>query len=105
MSPQLQQVIAAARTLSPRDQLELLQVIAQDLQQADAFAQASAAFRSPRSLDELIQTRSAPVITDIRSLAVDFWPDDESADDFNQFIAERRRAERQPPFGRSSTNA
>jgi hypothetical protein len=94
MSPQLQQVIAAARTLSPRDKLELLQVIAQDLQQADAVAEASAAFWPLRSLDEIVQTQSAPVITDVRTLVVDFWPDDESVDDFNQFIAERRRADR-----------
>jgi len=65
-----------------------------DLQQTYAFTEESAAFWSPRSIDEIAQTQGAPVITDVRALAVDFWPEDESADDFNQFIAEQRRADR-----------
>ncbi|SRR6266487_7102717 len=94
MTPQLQQVITAARALSPHDKLELLEVISRDLQQSYTFAEESAAFWSPRSIDEIAQTQAAPVITDIRALAVDFWPEDESADDFNQFIAEQRHADR-----------
>jgi hypothetical protein len=94
MTPQLQQVIAAARSLSPRDKLELLEVISHDLQQSYVFTEENTAFWSPRSIDEIAQTQGAPVITDIRALAVDFWPEDESADDFNQFIAERRPADR-----------
>jgi hypothetical protein len=94
MTPQLQQVIAAARTLSPRDKLELLEVITHDLQQSFAFTEESAAFWSPRSIDEIGQMQAAPVVTDIHALAVDFWPEEESADDFNQFIAEQRHADR-----------
>ena len=94
MTPKLQQIITAARALSPHDKLQLLEVISRDLQQSYAFTEESAAFWSPRSIDEIAQTQAAPVITDIRTLAVDFWPDDESADDFNQFIAEQRRADR-----------
>jgi hypothetical protein len=64
-----------------------------DLQQTYAFTEESAAFCSARSIDEIAQTQGAPVITDVRALAVDFWPEDESADDFNQFIAEQHRAD------------
>jgi hypothetical protein len=91
---ELQQVIDAARALSLRDKLELLQIIARDLQQAEAFTEASTAFWSSRSLDAIAQSQSVPVITDAHALAVDFWPEDESADDFNQFIAARRHADR-----------
>lgn len=94
MTPQLQQVIAAARALSPRDKLELLEVISHELQQSYAFTEESATFWSPSSIDELAQAQNVPVVTDIDALAVDFWPEDESADDFNQFIAERRQADR-----------
>lgn len=94
MTLQLQQVIAAARALSSRDKLELLEVISHDLQQTYAFTEESAAFWSSQSIDEIVQTQNAPVVTDIRALAVDFWPEDESADDFNQFIAEQRRVDR-----------
>ncbi|MBA3532263.1 MAG: hypothetical protein H0T73_10115 [Ardenticatenales bacterium] len=94
MTPQLQQVIIAARALSPRDKLELLEVISRDLQQNYAFEEESAAFWSSRSLEEMEQMQITPIITDIRTLAVDFWPEDESADDFNEFIAARRQADR-----------
>jgi hypothetical protein len=92
MSSELQQVIKAARALSSRDKLKLLQIIAHDLQQAEAFTEASMAFWSPRSLDAITQAQSASMITDIHTLVVDFWPEEESADDFNQFIAVRRQA-------------
>lgn len=94
MTVQLQQVIAAARALSPRDKLELLEVISHDLQHSYAFTDESATFWSARSIEEIVQAQAAPVITDIHTLAVDFWPEDESADDFNQFIAEQRGADR-----------
>ena len=94
MTLQLQAVLVAARALSPRDKLELLEAISHDLQQSYAFVDQGATFWSPRSIDEIVQAQAAPVITDIQALAVDFWPEDESADDVNQFIAEQRRADR-----------
>lgn len=92
MTPQLQQVIAAARALSPRDKLELLEAISHDLQHT--LTAESAAFWSSRPIGEIAHTQAAPVVTDIRALAVDFWPEDESADDINRFIAEQRHADR-----------
>ena len=94
MSAQLKQVITAAQTLSPRDKLKLLQAIVRDLEEKDAIAEASAVFWSSRSLDKIAKTQSAPVITDVRGLAVDFWPKDETADDINRFLSERRRSDR-----------
>jgi hypothetical protein len=92
MTPQLQQVLTAARALSPRDKLELLEAISHDLQQSYTFTEESAAFWSPRSIDELVQTQAASVVTDVRALAVDFWAEDESADDINHY--HRRTAQR-----------
>lgn len=94
MTPQLQQVIAAARALSPRDKLELLEAISRDLQHTYAFTAESAAFWSSPSIDEIAQAQAAPVVTDVQALAVDFWPEEESADDINRFIAEQRHADR-----------
>lgn len=88
MTPQLQQVLDAARALSLNDKLQLLEVISRDVREWYALTAASEAFWSPRSIDEIAQT--APVITDIRALAVDFWPEDETADDFNQFVTQQR---------------
>jgi len=93
MTLELQRVIAAARALPPRDKLELLGVISRDLQEVYALVEESTAFWSPRSIDEIAQSQAVPVISDIRTLAVDFWPEDESADDLSQFIASQRRTD------------
>jgi hypothetical protein len=90
---QLQQVIAAACALPPREKLELLGVISRDLQKVYALTEESAAFWSPRTIDEIVQNQAAPVISDVRTLAVDFWPEDECADDLSQFIARQRRTD------------
>lgn len=94
MTP-LQQVVDAARSLSSRDKLELLAIISHDLQQSYELVDASAAFWSPHSLDEIAQAQMAPIVTDIRDLAVDFWPDDETEDDINQFVARERQNNRE----------
>ncbi len=94
MTP-LQQVIDAVRALSPRDKLELLAAISHDLQQTYELVDANAAFWSPRSLDEIAQAQIPPVITNIHDLAVDFWPEDETADDVNQFVAHERQINRE----------
>jgi len=99
MTSQLQTVIDAARALTPREKLALLQAISRDLQQIQDFAKEAAAFWSSRSIDEIAHDQpAAPIVTDVAALAVDFWPENESADEFNQFIAARRRADhlRQP---------
>lgn len=94
MTLQLQQVIDTVRTLSLRDKLELLEFISHDLQKSYNLAKESPAFWSPRSIDEIARAQNAPVVTDIHTLAVDFWPEDESADDINEFVSEQRRADR-----------
>lgn len=93
MTPELQQVIAAARALPPRDKLELLGVITRDLQKAYSLAEESAAFWSPRTIDEIAQSQAAPVVSDVGMLAADFWPVEESADDLSEFVARQRRTE------------
>lgn len=95
MTTALQAVITAARALSPRDKLELLRVISQELAQTHDFTEETARFWHPQSIAELVAAQNAPVITDIHALAVDFWPEDETADDINAFIAAQRQADRQ----------
>jgi hypothetical protein len=95
MTQQLQSVIDAARDLSAREKLELMQVIASDIMQVDSsLVEGDTQFRACRSIAELVSSQSTPVVTDLQSLAADFWPADESADEINQFVAERRLADR-----------
>jgi hypothetical protein len=93
MTHQLQTVLEAARALPPLEQLELIQELTQFLQENYPFALNAVTFWSPRSLEELAQDQATPVVSDVRTLAVDFWPADESADDIIDFVAARRRAD------------
>jgi hypothetical protein len=92
----LQRAIEAAQTLSPREKHELIEVIARSLVQADALESRSTAFLRGRTLDELIDEQQTPIIADISTLAADFWPEDESADDINAYVESQRHADREP---------
>jgi len=94
MTAQLQQVLTDARALSAREKLELLQAITQDLQQTYDLSEAAAHFWKPRSLGEMIALHAIPVVTNLDDLAADFWPEDETADDINDYIAAQRQADR-----------
>jgi hypothetical protein len=93
MTQELATVIRTIRALSQRDKLEILHVITHDLQQGYALAEGTTAFWSPRSLEELITAQNAPIIDDIALLGADFWPEDETADDINTYITQRRKEE------------
>jgi hypothetical protein len=92
----LQRAIEAAQPLSPREKYELIEVISRSLVQADALESRSATFLRGRTLDDLIAEQQPPVITDIATLAADFWPEDETADDINAYIDAQRHADREP---------
>jgi hypothetical protein len=94
MTQDLQAVIEAVHALPLSDKLEVLQALSKDLNRVYAFEAASTAFWSPKTLEELAAAHSAPVITDVRTLATGFWPEDETADDVNRFIAEQRNRDR-----------
>jgi hypothetical protein len=79
-------VLDEAQTLSPVEQLQLIQMLSQALQRR--YEQRSPVDTIPGSVK-----RSQPV-TDLSHLAVDFWPEDESADDINAFIAQQRAIDR-----------
>jgi hypothetical protein len=94
MTPDLQAVIEAVHALPLSDKLEVLQALSEDLHRAYALEAGSAAFWSPKTLEELATVQSAPVITDVRTLATGFWPEDETAEDVNRFVAEQRHRDR-----------
>jgi len=60
MTPQLQHVVMAARALSSRDKLELLQIISHDLQQSYAFTEETTRFWHPSSIQEMADAQAGP---------------------------------------------
>ncbi|MEY3222103.1 MAG: hypothetical protein RLZZ203_959 [Cyanobacteriota bacterium] len=90
----LQKVIDAARSLPINDKLQLLQSIVLDLQQMDQLEVLQDSFWEKQSIDKLLQEQSIPIITNVQSLTVDFWEEDESTDEFEQFVVDSRQTDR-----------
>lgn len=90
----VQAVVAAAQQLSPIEQFEVIQALTRVLQQRYLNV-TSRSHVTDEPLIALPPTiRRAPLVTDLRSFAADFWPEDETADDVNNYIAQQRVADR-----------
>lgn len=48
-------------------------------------------FWEPKTLEQHIQAQLTRPVTDIADLVADFWPEEESADDFIAYIYQQRR--------------
>lgn len=94
MTTVLDDIIMIARTLPPRDKWVLLQILSDDLQHATLGGDTSLGFWTAPTLDEIAAVYPAQPVEDIHTLAVDFWPDDETADQINSFVATQRTADR-----------
>ena len=51
-------------------------------------------FWNTKTVDELVQEQKIEVTNNIAVLGVDFWPDEESVDEFNEFIQQQRQRDR-----------
>ena len=80
----IEEVREAARRLPPVDQLQLIQELLRGLQKG---------YQQPTDSIPAGIRRAAPV-TDLADLAADFWPEDETADDINDYISKQRAADR-----------
>ena len=87
MSPQLRAIISKAKGLSPEEQIELINAISQSLQNKLPEAKE---FWQSRSLQELYKKQPVQVFQNIDDFASDFWPKEESTDEFIEFIWKQR---------------
>jgi hypothetical protein len=93
MTAKLQFIVDAAQRLSPSEQLELIQTIFQSWQHR--FQQTAVSRELPPDSEALpAYVNRTPPVADLQSLAADFWPEDESADEINAFIAQQRAEDR-----------
>lgn len=85
MTVNVERVFQAAQQLSPTEQLELIQVISQALRRTVAKSEMDTIPAGVR--------RTTPV-WDLSIFAADFWPEDETADEINAFVAQQRADDR-----------
>ncbi|NEQ48114.1 MAG: hypothetical protein F6K00_33100 [Leptolyngbya sp. SIOISBB] len=94
MTPQLEAAIAAIQPLSPTERQQLLQILAQgnlaSNSQPDLKA-LSTQFWQGISLQQLCATQTPMTVRSIKDLAADFWPAEDSIEDFLTFLQEQRQ--------------
>jgi hypothetical protein len=93
MSPQLQTAIAAIQPLSPTDRQALMQILTQndpenilaDLKiHSDQFWQGT-------TIEQLRAVQNPMTVHDVKNLAADFWPEEDSVEDFLLFLRQQRQ--------------
>jgi hypothetical protein len=95
MASDVEDILAAVRSLPPQEQQEVLRRLTESLAATSSPMDLAANdFWSMRSVDELAQEQQVAPVTDIRALALPDWPDDESADDLIAYIYGQRHADR-----------
>jgi hypothetical protein len=95
MSANVDELLEAARSLPPDQQLELLRGLAQSLGQGlSPMAPASAEFWTHRSLGEIAQRQRITAFRDTGAFAMPDWPPDESVDDLIAFVKNQRWSDR-----------
>ena len=93
MRKRVKELMDAAVELSVSEQLELLAALSSQLQTNFQSTDKEQEFWQGKSLEELIQEQNVTPKQNIRDYAKSFWPEEETVDDFNQFLQEQRRAD------------
>ena len=94
MTPNLKAAIAAIQPLSLEERQQLLQILNQDASfntQATELITLSTQFWQGISLTRLFDHQTPRTISNIQDLAIDFWPQEESEEDFLHFLRQQRQ--------------
>jgi hypothetical protein len=92
MTPQLEAAIAAIQPLSPTERQQLLQILIQadsSSTQTD-LKMLSEQFSQGVTLQQLLTTQTPTTVDNIKDLAADFWPQEDSIEDFLSFLRQQR---------------
>jgi len=91
MTTRVQALVDAAQELSPLEQLELISTISQSIHRNYQQTQLAVDFWEPKTLGQHIQAQLTQPVTNIADLVADFWPEEESANDFIAYTYQQRR--------------
>ena len=94
MTPQLRAAIAAIQPLSSTERQQLLQILTQSDSASDSQADLktlSAQFWQGISLQQLCATQTPTTVHSLKDLAADFWPAEDSIEDFLIFLQQQRQ--------------
>lgn len=93
MTPQLEVAIAAIQSLSPTERQQLLQILIQADSSSNSqtdLKMLSEQFFQGVTLQQLLTTQTPTTVDNIKDLAADFWPQQDSIEDFLSFLRQQR---------------
>jgi hypothetical protein len=94
MTPQLQAAIAAIQPLSRTERQQLLQILTQSDAASDPQPDLKALsnqFWQGVSIQQLRATQTPTTVHNLKDLAADFWPTEDSIEDFLIFLRQQRQ--------------
>lgn len=95
MTPQLEAAIAAIQSLSSTERQQLLQILIQSDPSSNSQAnlrELSTQFWQGITLQRLLTTQSPTTVHNLKDLAADFFPEEDSIEDFLIFLKQQRQA-------------
>ena len=95
MTPQFEAAIAAIQPLSPIERQQLLQILIQSDRSSNSQAnlkELSTQFWQGNTLQQLLATQSPTTVHNLKDLAADFSPEEDSIEDFLIFLQQQRQA-------------
>lgn len=94
MTPQLQAAIAAIQPLTHTERQQLLQILTQSDSTSNAQADLktlSSQFWQGTTLQQLLVTQTPKTFQNLKAHAADFWPEEDSTEDFIIFLRQQRQ--------------
>ncbi|QQE66318.1 hypothetical protein GFS31_30160 [Leptolyngbya sp. BL0902] len=94
MTPQLEAALAALQPLSPAERQQLLQILTQDELAENPLTELrnlSIQFWQGISLQQLRTTQTPATVHNLQDLSADFWPQEDSIEEFLAFLQQQRQ--------------
>ena len=91
MTAKLQTLIHSAEQLTPVERVELINAISRLLYRHYQQETQSTDFWQPQPIERIVASQQTQPVSDISALKANFWPEDESADDFIEFVEQQRQ--------------
>ncbi len=91
MTPQFEAAIAAIQQLSSIERQQLLQILTQNSNSQPDLQTLSNQFLQGITLKQLLANHSPTTVDNLKDLAADFWPEEDSIEDFLTFLGQQRQ--------------
>ncbi|MBE9030173.1 hypothetical protein IQ266_10575 [filamentous cyanobacterium LEGE 11480] len=91
MTSQLEAAIAAIQPLTNTERQQLMQILASRSSILDELQDLSSQFQEGASLEQLRAQQQPKTVKNLAELKADFWPPEDSIEDFLDFLSKTRR--------------